>query len=150
MPYPFVEPEVASVVLLVDGACPFGPFIFEDVEPVAVSEPVELDDAATLDVDPEVVSVVVDCDAVVVSEVVVSVVVSVVASGVAVAAVVADALGVAVAAAVAVGVAVDVVDAAVDVHPVISSNTLSAAAAFHLLLSIFVSSFMQLQDIGER
>lgn len=146
MPYPFVEPEVASVVLLDDGACPFGPFIFEDVEPVAVSEPVELDDAATLDVDPEVVSVVVDCDAVVVSEVVVSVV----ASGVAVAAVVADALGVAVAAAVAVGVAVDVVDAAVDVHPVISSNTLSAAAAFHLLLSIFVSSFMQLQDIGER
>lgn len=146
MPYPFVEPEVASVVLLDDGACPFGPFIFEDVEPVAVSEPVELDDAATLDVDPEVVSVVVDCDAVVVSEVVVSVV----ASGVAVAAVVADALGVAVAAAVAVGVAVDVVYAAVDVHPVISSNTLSAAAAFHLLLSIFVSSFMQLQDIGER
>lgn len=146
MPYPFVEPEVASVVLLDDGACPFGPFIFEDVEPVAVSEPVELDDAAALDVDPEVVSVVVDCDAVVVSEVVVSVV----ASGVAVAAVVADALGVAVAAAVAVGVAVDVVDAAVDVHPVISSNTLSAAAAFHLLLSIFVSSFMQLQDIGER
>jgi len=146
LPYPFVEPEVASVVLLDDGACPFGPFIFEDVEPVAVSEPVELDDAATLDVDPEVVSVVVDCDAVVVSEVVVSVV----ASGVAVAAVVADALGVAVAAAVAVGVAVDVVDAAVDVHPVISSNTLSAAAAFHLLLSIFVSSFMQLQDIGER
>ena len=132
--------------MLDDGACPFGPFIFEDVEPVAVSEPVELDDAATLDVDPEVVSVVVDCDAVVVSEVVVSVV----ASGVAVAAVVADALGVAVAAAVAVGVAVDVVDAAVDVHPVISSNTLSAAAAFHLLLSIFVSSFMQLQDIGER
>lgn len=146
MPYPFVEPEVASVVLLDDGACPFGPFIFEDVEPVDVSEPVELDDAATLDVDPEVVSVVVDCDAVVVSEVVVSVV----ASGVAVAAVVADALGVAVAAAVAVGVAVDVVYAAVDVHPVISSNTLSAAAAFHLLLSIFVSSFMQLQDIGER
>ena len=134
MPYPFVEPEVASVVLLDDGACPFGPFIFEDVEPVDVSEPVELDDAATLDVDPEVVSVVVDCDAVVVSEVVVSVVAS----------------GVAVAAAVAVGVAVDVVDAAVDVHPVISSNTLSAAAAFHLLLSIFVSSFMQLQDIGER
>lgn len=134
MPYPFVEPEVASVVLLDDGACPFGPFIFEDVEPVAVSEPVELDDAAALDVDPEVVSVVVDCDAVVVSEVVVSVVAS----------------GVAVAAAVAVGVAVDVVDAAVDVHPVISSNTLSAAAAFHLLLSIFVSSFMQLQDIGER
>ena len=134
MPYPFVEPEVASVVLLDDGACPFGPFIFEDVEPLAVSEPVELDDAATLDVDPEVVSVVVDCDAVVVSEVVVSVVAS----------------GVAVAAAVAVGVAVDVVDAAVDVHPVISSNTLSAAAAFHLLLSIFVSSFMQLQDIGER
>ena len=75
MPYPFVEPEVASVVLLDDGACPFGPFIFEDVEPVAVSEPVELDDAAALDVDPEVVSVVVDCDAVVVSEVVVSVVV---------------------------------------------------------------------------
>lgn len=93
-------------------------------------------------VEPEVVVVVVSAvaaGAAVAVEVVVSVAAEAVAAGVAVAAVVADAEAVAAAvvADAAVDVAVDVA-AAVDEQPVISSNVLSAAATFHLLLSIDV------------
>jgi hypothetical protein len=125
---PFVDPDVASVVVEEAGAWPLAVPLEEVVAPVVV------EGAAVASV---VVSAVAAGAAVA----------AVVASGVAVAAAVvaaavAVAVGVAVAAAVeAAVVAVDdaavFVVAAVDEQPVISSNALSAATAFHSFLSIY-------------
>lgn len=145
-----VEPDVVSVVVdeLPDVLAPRAPLVEVDVEPDEESEAVAVSSVVV------VVVMLLESLALVADEEDVApdvVVADSVAAGAAVAAAEAVAAGVAVAAAVLAAAVEDVVFVVpdVEVHPAISSIALNAAAIFISFLSIYVLSFMHLQDTQE-